>query len=357
MMDWQTLPWPQLIGPLIAAEDALARLDSRLAASPIRDGWIARMDVLEACASISLDGGLVDLADLVLRDANMDSAPSSEVLTRAEQVLAARRRIAKARPRWALSPEGLASLTGRSGDPERVSQTESRDGEGDREAGQGDETEEVWASPFAALDAAMARVTQRLAQVEAGLKPVLSATAADRVLAPWLAVQKTTEACPPTLAAAIAYEAWVDLRPLPQQDWLGRLLAASSLRCRGKTETHLVCFNVGLRALPPLLIRPKITADRLARTLDAFTAAARKGLVDHDRWLTARELFLRKTEGRRSTSHLAALVDLVLRRPVVSSDLIAKELKITPRAAQTLVATLGLRELTGRGRYRAWGIV
>jgi len=37
--------------------------------------------------------------------------------------------------------------------------------------------------------------------------------------------------------------------------------------------------------------------------------------------------------------------------------MIAKELKITPRAAQTLVAELGLREATGRRRYRASGIL
>jgi hypothetical protein len=37
--------------------------------------------------------------------------------------------------------------------------------------------------------------------------------------------------------------------------------------------------------------------------------------------------------------------------------MIAEELHITPRAAQNLVADLGLREATGRGRYRAWGII
>jgi len=46
-----------------------------------------------------------------------------------------------------------------------------------------------------------------------------------------------------------------------------------------------------------------------------------------------------------------------LSRPLVSAGMIAKQLKITPRAAQDLVAELGLRELTGRGRYRAWGIL
>jgi hypothetical protein len=37
--------------------------------------------------------------------------------------------------------------------------------------------------------------------------------------------------------------------------------------------------------------------------------------------------------------------------------MIAEELRITPRAVQNLVADLGLREATGRGRYRAWGII
>jgi hypothetical protein len=42
--------------------------------------------------------------------------------------------------------------------------------------------------------------------------------------------------------------------------------------------------------------------------------------------------------------------------PLVSTTLIADELAISPRAAQNLVTELGLRELTGRGRYRAWAI-
>ena len=37
--------------------------------------------------------------------------------------------------------------------------------------------------------------------------------------------------------------------------------------------------------------------------------------------------------------------------------MVAKELGVTPRAAQTMVAELGLREATGRRRYRAWGIL
>ncbi|MDP3254708.1 helix-turn-helix domain-containing protein, partial [Bosea sp. (in: a-proteobacteria)] len=61
--------------------------------------------------------------------------------------------------------------------------------------------------------------------------------------------------------------------------------------------------------------------------------------------------------GRRSTSRLPALIDYVLARPIVSAGMIAQELRITPRAAQDLVGELGLREATGRDRYRAWGVL
>jgi hypothetical protein len=48
---------------------------------------------------------------------------------------------------------------------------------------------------------------------------------------------------------------------------------------------------------------------------------------------------------------------LVLAQPALSAGLIAAELKISQRAALDLVAELAVREVTGRGRYRAWGIV
>ena len=86
-------------------------------------------------------------------------------------------------------------------------------------------------------------------------------------------------------------------------------------------------------------------------------AAAQEGLRDHDRWFTARHLLERKLVGRRSTSNLPALIDLVMRVPMVSARVIAAELRSSPRAAQQLVAELGLREMTGRGRYRCWGVL
>ena len=106
------LPWAQLAGPLAAAEDTVARLDERLAKSPIRDGAISRTHFADACASLWLDGELVHLDDLVLHDAGMDVRTPTHELTRAHAVLRARRRIAEAKPDWALSNAGLAVLRG-----------------------------------------------------------------------------------------------------------------------------------------------------------------------------------------------------------------------------------------------------
>ena len=67
----------------------------------------------------------------------------------------------------------------------------------------------------------------------------------------------------------------------------------------------------------------------------------------------SRERLLLKVRGRRGSSSLPRLIELVLARPLVSATIFADELGVTPRASQTLVAELGLRELTGRERFRA----
>ena len=51
---------------------------------------------------------------------------------------------------------------------------------------------------------------------------------------------------------------------------------------------------------------------------------------------------------------------MFLSRPLVTVPLGAKLLKVTPKAVDLMLAQLGgalPRELTGRPRYRAWGIV
>lgn len=104
-----------------------------------------------------------------------------------------------------------------------------------------------------------------------------------------------------------------------------------------------------MRMLPRERRRAKDREAQLVVFVDSFAAAALKGMEDHDRWLLARRQLERKLAGRRSTSKLPALIDLVMGRPVVSTGMVAKALSVTPRAAQDLVAELGLRETTGKG--------
>lgn len=371
------LPWSQIAGPFAAAEDALARLDERLAKSPIRDGWMARTHFTDACASLWLEGELVHLEDLVLHDAGMDVRAPTHELTRAHAVLRARRRIAEAKPDWALSAAGLTGLRGKRGQSDREEEISDRKGEED-EAFESDDvdgeaepfrvppTDERLADVFATVDAAIAQADRTLAGETSGRRQAQPERDPmvydldwdeDERLDAWRAVVDQTRVLPPTLAAAIAADAWTAIEPLQHTPWLGRLLGASVLRERGKTRWHLSCLHDGLKAIPRERRRPRQAASRLTVQLDAITAAAEAGLKDHDRWLTARTLLARKLHGRRSTSRLPALLEYVLTRPIVSAGMIAEELKVTPRAAQDLVAELGLREATGRGSYRAWGIL
>lgn len=47
----------------------------------------------------------------------------------------------------------------------------------------------------------------------------------------------------------------------------------------------------------------------------------------------------------------------VIGRPLVHSGTVAKMLGVTPQAALKIIGELGLREMTGKGRFRAWGII
>ena len=356
----------------------MARLDERLAKSPVREGWVARTHYTDACASLWLEGELVHLEDLVLHDAGMDIRAPTHELTRAHAVLRARRRIAEAKPDWALSVAGLAGLRGRGGqggsdkekgDPSEegidASDVDHDTGDAGFEQPHGREaTDERLADAYAAVDAAIAHADRTIAGEIATRRPPEKDPLIydldwdeDERLEAWRTVVDQAGSLPPALAAAIAADAWSTLEPLQHTPWLGRLLSAAVLRGRGKTRWHLACLHDGLKAIPRERRRPRDSAGRLAVELEAIATAAEIGLKEHDRWLMARTLLARKLDGRRSTSRLPALLDYVLTRPIVSAGMIAAELKITPRAAQDLVGEMGLREATGRGRYRAWGIL
>nr|WP_309402199.1 RHE_PE00001 family protein [Aminobacter niigataensis]WMD00139.1 RHE_PE00001 family protein [Aminobacter niigataensis] len=179
---------------------------------------------------------------------------------------------------------------------------------------------------------------------------------ADR-LSQWRSVQMAVEGMPPALAAALLFDAWETLEPVQRQHWLGGVQVSAYLRFRGKVTSHLPAFNVGLKAISGDRRRARERTTRLVAFLDAMSMTADVGMRELVRLQQARVQMERKLNGRRTSSSLPTVIDLILSRPMVSAGMVAKAAKVTQRGALDLIAAAGAREMTGRGRYRAWGVL
>ncbi|THK37908.1 DUF1612 domain-containing protein [Ensifer sp. MPMI2T] len=374
---------PTLLPALIAAEDSLARLDERAGRHPVSEGFRERGQFFDAAAALWVAGELVHVEDLVLHDAHMDARAPSHELTIAHAVLRARRRLDLAEPDWALTSAGLNVLRGEGGAVEQQNHRQELSAEADRDTALSDTESEADENPlaaeFAELDAAMARSRRLLDMHASGLddvEPVVSPAAKagvepmgqlgllfeedwdeERRLDAWRAVLSTADQLPASLGAAILFDAWDRIEPLRRQHWLGSLLVGVYLRFRGKVSSHVLAFNTGLKTIRHERRRSKDRLTRLLAFLEAMTVTAGLGMKELDRLSLAKTQMEMRVRDRRSSSNLPGLIDLVLSRPIVSTALIARHVGVTPRSALNLVRELGVREMTGRGRYRGWGVL
>ncbi|AZO82104.1 MULTISPECIES: RHE_PE00001 family protein [unclassified Bosea (in: a-proteobacteria)] len=375
-----------------AAAIALARCDERLLhAEPVlAEGARQRGHAFEAQALIGLTGGLCPLEDLCLHDAGMDVRSPTREIARAAAMLDERRRLARREPDEILSPSALRQRLGIEGSPEpgrpdrlttsvaakqfvapwdRIGRDDDdQDHAGENEQDLEEEEDDHADSAFAEIDALLVRTRKKLdawndLSSDAGRKNLTlrdpGYDAAGR-FARWQHILEEGRGLPAALAAALALDAWLWLEPSERAGEFGFALAATVLRQRGAALAHLPALGLGLRRGKFRWSPHLALGVRIAGLLDAFAETAVFGQADLDRLTLARAVMLRRCEGRRGNSKLAELVDLFVASPLVTVQLAAARLQVTPQAVEAMLKQLGgslPRELTGRKRYRAWGIM
>ena len=397
--------WRRLAGPAERAAEAVVRLDERLSRTEpvLADGVRSRAHFVDAQAALGLEGQLVLMEDLVLHDAAMPVRHPTPELARATHILASRRRVAGSRPDWPFTSEGWSALFGAAGRecdglvtpletslvdaPSRGAENHAQPwimprfgdelfaSDEDVEAAGSSDEDDLWHEDegpdpaFADIDRLLARSRRTLAEYND--LTTVEGRAALRVhdpqyreaerLAAWrqIVVEDARE-LPAVLAAAVALDAWFMLDPSERHPFLGPLLAGALLRRRATSRHHLSAVALGLRECRSPWLKVTSAAERISGLLRAFEAAAHAAGRDLDRLSLARELLLRRVRGKRGTSRLPQLVDVLVASQLVTIQSAAKRLGTSSQAIEGMLADLGPacpRELTGRKRYRAWGIV
>lgn len=331
-------PLPQLWVSLAAAEAALARTDESLHGS-LGTGVTARFEFQEVCAWSWNNGQAVHVEDLVLHDEGLDLRMPDTALTRAHGVLRFSREAARLNTSDLLEP---ASLLRRLGDRRIGARAE--------------------ASQPSLARRAPAAAAERADPLTAVLRLAHGVTTENdrEALRAWYEIaEQLPKAWPAVLRAALLREVWAVIDPLPRRSFVAGLILEAGLKAEGALRRHRLAIEVGARALIYTGRRRHMAETahaRIAWWLDAMRLGAEAAYRERHRLDLALQVAEQHTRGRRTNSRLPALLDLLVRSPLVTAPMASDRLGISQQAARSLFKELGaaVTEITGRQRFKAW---
>jgi hypothetical protein len=307
------------------ASTILARMDDRLAAAApsVRTGWIQRALIYEAVASLRLDGSYVSAHDLMLRLNNTLNRVPDQDLGRAKDIHDMLSTLIRQNPRHLFKAQRVLALTRLRLQSRVVDHPDLPD----------------W------LQNRIHTPEEMSEALEDALPP--------SVVSGW-------ESLPPVNAAAEIIANWHKSRAA---DCIGaaagRALAMAWLYRAGLTSSYSFLPSVGFLGAASEY-RPDFAVSWPEKFLKACSRAAEWGFKLHTHLTLAHRRLRDAAPQRRSTSHMAALIDLLISTPAVSASGVSRSLDIKPYAARTMLHALedrGLvREMTGRGSFRLYAV-
>lgn len=307
----------EVLAAFLRADEALSRLDERLTLSELASPLASRLLYRNACGVMHDEGCLVHLEDLVLLDGHAFSGAMYADLSAGLGILKL----------WQGCLRGDAGLLLQAPMP---GEADRLDVDGDA-AGSEERPELFWDRDWD----------------QPGR------------LQDWQRVRQATTALPALLAAAIAWDAWHVLQPEQQGCWRSTLVAALVLRARGKTRKFLLPLASGQRRLGKRWMANQPPSQRLVLFLEIVDAAVKITADELAGLKGAQERMRLKVTGAQKNSHLAALAELLIAKPLVSIPMATKALRVSKQAVRLMLSKLGStpREITGRSRFRCWTVM
>ncbi len=322
----------------------LARLDERVKRSSpeLAAGFGARGDFYEAQAAVGLSGELIHLEDVVLHDASMDvRTPTPEVLS-ASVALHRRRLLVKTSKQKLASPEFLAKISGLPlSEFHRLDLTDR--------AKAGSEDDEFGDDIF----------QEGLGDGLIDFGQLHASSSVARSSNKMVDLYRDITSLPAFLGGLVLLDHWLFNEGEKFTD-IGPLLCLAHWRARGFVTAHCPQLARALWKSRLRWQRNALFVERMTVLAHICVELAKSGHAELDRLSLAYELMQRRVEGRSTNAKVKLLPALFIELPLVSAAIIAKRLDVTQQAVDYMLAQLGPalpRELTGRTKYRAWGVV